>query len=383
MRTKTVEATNVYRKDFRRQDKDPQPPAKDEREKFHDEEEVELPNYFDPYNIRAQLKKIATKFPDINITIEVIGRTVEYNEIVLLKVSELPSSRRGKYEDTSFEKRIIFIVHGLGVKGITEIPCLTEVASFQTLLHYYFEFLDKFDIFLIPMANPDGITYPRAFWNKNVSQQKACPGVALDRNFDVAWNFTKLISSCSQNYPGFTPFSEQETQAIRKIFHYYHHKIVAYINVHGNGFDERTFKGEAVLYPKGYTEIQEDDDHYIDLKGEIDEAMRNASFRLMAVTVDTLYSWYGIIGGASVDYASTVFGVPFSLEFLMQPYSMIFNYNAFENQVAYDSLNAIWGRIIRAVFQYIWESSRYIQKRRQSKLIRRPGKIQFRKHNRV
>lgn len=89
-----------------------------------------------------------------------IGRTVEYNEIVLLKVSELPSSRRGKYEDTSFEKRIIFIVHGLGVKGITEIPCLTEVASFQTLLHYYFEFLDKFDIFLIPMANPDGITYP-------------------------------------------------------------------------------------------------------------------------------------------------------------------------------------------------------------------------------
>ncbi|XP_045537544.1 putative carboxypeptidase suro-1 [Papilio machaon] len=233
------------------------------------------------------------------------------------------------------------------------------------------------------MANPDGISFPRPFWNKNVSPQKACPGVALDRNFDVAWNFTRLISSCSQNYPGFMPFSEQETQAIRRIFHYHHHKIVAYINVHGNGFDERTFKGEAVLYPKGYTEFQEDDDQYIDLKGEIDEAIRNASFRLMAVTVDNLYSWYGIISGASVDYASTVFGVPFSLEFVMQPYSKVFNYKEHQNEVAYDSLNAIWGRIIHAVFQYIWESTRYIEKRRLSKFVRYPRKFQFRKHNKV
>lgn len=49
-----------------------------------------------------------------------------------------------------------------------------------------------------------------------------------------------------------------------------------------------------------------DDDKYVDLKGEIDEAMRNASFTVMSVTVDTIYNFYGKVTGSSVDYASTV-----------------------------------------------------------------------------
>lgn len=61
-----------------------------------------------------------------------------------------------------------------------------------------------------------------------------------------------------------------------------------------------------MLYPKGYTDSALEDDKYIDLRGEIEEAMRNASFRVLSVTVDTLYNWYGKVGGSSVDYASTV-----------------------------------------------------------------------------
>lgn len=52
--------------------------------------------------------------------------------------------------------------------------------------------------------------------------------------------------------------------------------------------------------------MQSDDDKYIDLKGEIDEAMKNASFQVLSVTVDTLNNWYGKISGSSVDYAATV-----------------------------------------------------------------------------
>lgn len=61
-----------------------------------------------------------------------------------------------------------------------------------------------------------------------------------------------------------------------------------------------------MLYPKGYTDVQSDDDKYIDLRAEIDEAMKNASFQVISVTVDTLHSWYGKVVGSSVDYASTV-----------------------------------------------------------------------------
>ncbi|CAG5055666.1 unnamed protein product [Parnassius apollo] len=268
--------------------------------------------YLDPYSIHRQLIRIIPAFPNANISVEVIGRTVEYNDIVLLKITERKDNARyravdeTKYADDVLQKKIIFIVHGLSIMGFKNIPCLDESPYFIQLLSYYFEHLDKFDIFLIPLANPDGLNYPDFFWNKNVSPQKACPGVALDRNFDVAWNSSRLLSSCSQHYPGLVPFSEVETQVIRKIFYHYNHKIIAYIHVHAGGHSESTFRGEAVLYPKGYTDVQEDDDLYIDLKGEIDEAMRNASFRVMSVTVDTLQSWYGTISGSSVDYASTV-----------------------------------------------------------------------------
>ncbi|XP_068620305.1 carboxypeptidase B-like isoform X2 [Battus philenor] len=329
--------------------------------------------HLDPYNIYRQLTKIGKLLPNANVTVEVIGKTVEYNDIVLLKITERPKGRfrshtEGKYAEDVYEKKIIFIVHGLSIKGFDQIPCLSTVQYFAALLQYYLDHLNKFDIFLIPMANPDGLNYPLKFWNKNTSPQKACPGVALDRNFDVAWNFTRLSSSCSQQYPGFVPFSEAETQAIRGIFHYYHHKIIAYINVHAGGYDEKTFKGDAVLYPRGYTDLQEDDDVYLDLKGEIDEAMRNASFRVMSVTVDTLHSWYGMVSGTSVDYAALVYGIPFALEFVMQPYSKTFNFETFQEDIAYDTLSTIWSRIIKAVFNYIFKSLHQTDRRRYKKM---------------
>lgn len=79
-----------------------------------------------------------------------------------------------------------------------------------------------------------------------------------------------------------------------------HFIIIYVVKVYNN------FQGDAVLYPKGFTELVGDEDKYIDLKGEIDEAMRNASFKVLSVTVDSLYNWYGMVSGTSVDYASTV-----------------------------------------------------------------------------
>ncbi|XP_034835294.2 uncharacterized protein [Maniola hyperantus] len=315
------------------------------------------------YIIKRQLEKISEHIPHSNVTLEVIGRTKEYQDIVLLKITK-ESGRYfraddDKYADDQPQKKIIFIVHGLSVMGIDNLPCLSRAPSLiHTLVSYYVEHLDKFDIFLIPMANPDGYAFLKYthIWNKNVAPQTECAGVALDRNFDVAWNNNHSISSCSQEYPGMMPFSEEETQAIRSVFHKYSHKIVAYLNVHAGTYGSETFKGDAVLYPKGYTDSITDEDKYIDLKGEIDEAIRNASFQVLSVAVETLYNWYGKVSGSSVDYAATVYGIPFALELVMQLYDNEY-VDGYTEDFSESALTQVWSRVVDVIFKYIWKTT--------------------------
>ncbi|RVE47688.1 hypothetical protein evm_007677 [Chilo suppressalis] len=329
-------------------------------------------DFLRPYTIKQQLEQFAAECNDANITIDVLGRTIEYHDIVLMKITEKkPEADRhfraddNKYADDVPDKKIIFIVHALSLMGVMNLYCLKEFDQFKVLLSYYFAHLDKFDIFLIPLANPDGfidaITH-RPHTNKNKSPQAACPGVALDRNFEVAWNYTSSISSCSSQYPGPKPFSEPESRAVRDVLHRYSHKIFAYIHVHGGAYDSDTFKGDAVLYPKGYSESQSDDDKYMDLRGELDEAMKNASFHFITVAVEPLYSWYGKVSGTSVDYASSVYGIPYAMEFVMQPYVNVYfeklGLHPYENshRISRAALEEIWQRIINVTFSSMWRN---------------------------
>ncbi|KAJ2948538.1 hypothetical protein O0L34_g7791 [Tuta absoluta] len=323
-----------------------------------------------PFSIARQLDYLREKLSDYaTIEQEVIGKTVEYNDIVLWKIKERPedsqtasaffrsSKKKIKYADEPPEKKIILIVHGLSVMGWHNLDCLNKIKRFETLLGYYMENLDCYDIYLIPMANPDGVakalgTQP---WNKNVSPQNACPGVHLDRNFDVEWNKNaSKESSCRASYPGPAPFSEKETKAIRELFKNLSHKMVAYIHVHAGSHDSTVFKGDAVLYPKGYSDDSSDDDRYIDLKGDIEEAMRNTSLNVVSVTVDTLYNWYGLTTGASVDYASKVYGIPYTMELVMQLYeddTQVANEDMREQNAA---LTEIWQVVIDVILDSIY-----------------------------
>ncbi|KAJ0174173.1 hypothetical protein K1T71_010319 [Dendrolimus kikuchii] len=322
------------------------------------------PTTLSPYSLQETLINIVAGFPEANASFEIIGRTAEYNDIILIKFSEVKSdigkyfrAEESKYIDEVPEKKIVFIVHGLSVMGFQELSCLSGEKRFKILLSFYLAHLDKFDIFLIPMANPDGVTVRHKIWNKNLSPQAACQGVSLDRNFDVAWNSSRTISPCSPQYPGPSAFSEPETRAIRDVFHHYSHKIIAYLHVHGGTYSYNVFKGDSVLYPKGYTDVQSDDDKYIDLKGEIDEAMKNASFQVMTVTVDTLHTWYGKVSGTSVDYAATVYGIPYTMELVMQIYEDNDLVNKSIERVSFNALNEVWKRVIDVILNNIWKNT--------------------------
>lgn len=106
------------------------------------------------------------KLPNAKVAVEVIGRTAEYNDIVLLKMTKDHGAsdkyfRAGndKYEENEEEKKIIFIVQGLSVMGAKQLGCLHNTRHFFALLTFIANYLDSFDIYLIPMANPDGFAY--------------------------------------------------------------------------------------------------------------------------------------------------------------------------------------------------------------------------------
>ncbi|XP_063626628.1 mast cell carboxypeptidase A-like isoform X2 [Cydia splendana] len=314
------------------------------------------------YTLYEDLTRLMEKI-DANTSVSVIARTAEFHNIVLVKMSSKQHSRYframdDKYVDEKPEKKIILIVHGLSPKGFTTIPCLYEKYSFMKLVKMYASHLDKFDIFLIPMGNPDGIADKTLLlWNKNKSPQEACFGVNVDRNFDVYWNKSHGASSCTQVYPGQAPFSEHESRAVADLIHHYNHKIAAYIHVHAGTYGGITFKGDALLFPKGHIDQVHTDDKYSDIEAGVEEAMRNAGFKVYGVTVSSLYRWYGQVSGSSVDYATTVYGIPYAMEFVMQPYEEYRSPNTTSEEIQDNILTEVWQRVIDVVFSTIYKST--------------------------
>lgn len=113
--------------------------------------------------IKKDMMELADMFPGANVSIEIIGRTAEYNDIIMLKIAEKKSeisryfrADESKYIDEVPEKRIVLIVHGLSVMGLRLLPCMDKMSKIKELVSYYIAHLDKFDIFWVPVGNPDG-----------------------------------------------------------------------------------------------------------------------------------------------------------------------------------------------------------------------------------
>ena len=95
----------------------------------------------------------------------------------------------------------------------------------------YDDILDKFDFYIVPLLNPDGIHFSqlrpedggRRYWRKNRRKNEGnsagkpeCDGVDLNRNFDFQWDGKASNPNiCGTNYRGASGFSEPETQAVR------------------------------------------------------------------------------------------------------------------------------------------------------------------------
>lgn len=77
-------------------------------------------------------------------------------------------------------------------------------------------------------------------WTKNRSIKSnlgfICPGVNINRNFEVQWGVSDSSSSpCSHLFAGIEPFSETEAQLIKHLIEKYSGRTRLYISLQNNG----------------------------------------------------------------------------------------------------------------------------------------------------
>lgn len=171
--------------------------------------------------------------------------------------------------------------------------------------------LRYFDLFVLPMMNPDGYEYSRQhnrlwrknraptthseFWNGN----PACYGIDLNRNFPYQWNSTygASVPACAHSYRGPSPASEKEVVSVVNFLRDNRqstHKFYAYFNLHSYG--------KFWLLPWTFTQAKQVP-HYSSLfqrSSRIASRVMNGTYRVGQASL-LLYP----CSGTSIDFAST------------------------------------------------------------------------------
>ncbi|CAL4065142.1 unnamed protein product, partial [Meganyctiphanes norvegica] len=115
---------------------------------------------------------------------------------------------------------------------------------------------------VLPLLNPDGYQYSRIknpIWRKNRKLNPGnpkCPGVDLNRNFDIEWNTTGSSNNpCNRLYHGLKAGSEEETKAVMSMISM-SKNIKFYMSVHS--FTQKIFHpwGALKTPPNNIKEIK-------------------------------------------------------------------------------------------------------------------------------
>lgn len=185
------------------------------------------------------------------------------------------------------------------------------------------EIFRHFDIFVLPMLNPDGYEYSRTknrLWRKNRSPtshsdfwngDEGCIGIDLNRNFPYQWDSLpgSSVYPCTDSYRGPEPLSESEifhTVNFLRRLTYPHPKFHAYFNLHAFG--------RFWLLPWTYT-LKEKISNYDDIfrrSDHIAKTVMNQTYNVGQAS-HLLYP----CSGTSIDYAATL--MPHAMTFELSP----------------------------------------------------------------
>ncbi|XP_006158909.1 carboxypeptidase A4 [Tupaia chinensis] len=242
--------------------------------------------------IYHEMDSIAADFPDLASRVK-IGHSFENRTMYVLKFS------------TGGGKQRPAIWLNAGIHSREWISQATAIWTARKIVTDYQKdpaltsILQKMDIFLLPVANPDGYVYTQThnrLWRKtrSLNPGSRCFGTDPNRNWDA--NFAGEGTSnnpCSEIYHGPHANSEVEVKS-----------VVDFIQEHGHfkGFIDLHSYSQLLMYPYAYTVKKAPD------AAELDEVARRAAKALASLsgtkyqvgpTCTTVYP----ASGSSVDWA--------------------------------------------------------------------------------
>ncbi|XP_064621357.1 carboxypeptidase B-like isoform X2 [Lineus longissimus] len=169
--------------------------------------------------------------PELNCSIEVIGKSYEGRDIIVLKLGVPGRNKTGLFFDCGMHSR----------EWISPATCLylinAYIEGYRQNDGPIIDMLTTWDIHVIPIVNPDGYNYTwtvNRLWRKTRTPNigSDCVGTDPNRNWDFHWRAKE--DPCQIIYPGPYPFSEPCVQAVADYL-LDRTNVLVYINVHSFG----------------------------------------------------------------------------------------------------------------------------------------------------
>ncbi|XP_028169124.1 carboxypeptidase B-like [Ostrinia furnacalis] len=176
------------------------------------------------------LVRLGNAYPNL-VKVESAGSSLLGRDVKYLKIST-----------TNFEDRrkpVIFLMSLLHAREWVTLPATLYAIEKLVIDVTDSDLINDMDWIIMPIANPDGYEHSHdddRFWRKNRRDGiNLCMGVDLNRNFDVWWGTASSSNLCSDEYHGTGPFSEPETQNIKRILDEHADRIELFIDIHSFG----------------------------------------------------------------------------------------------------------------------------------------------------
>ncbi|KAM9820895.1 carboxypeptidase O-like [Neosynchiropus ocellatus] len=194
--------------------------------------------------ISQWMAQIAQAHPDV-VSIVEYGKTYQLRTISLLKIGL----------NTGLKKKAIWMDCGIHAREWIA-PAFCQYFVNQILQSYQTnpkleEMLKNMDFYVTPVLNIDGYMYTwstNRLWRKNMSpgpEGQNCNGTDLNRNFDANWGTIGVNINCtSETYPGRSPVSEPEAQAVTYFVGSRSEDILCFLTIHSYG--------QLLLLPYGH-----------------------------------------------------------------------------------------------------------------------------------